>query len=63
MENSNMSVEKYEISDSYLSLTGLVIGIEQRHDWSKEELKNLYRLPFNDLLYAAQWIHRKYFII
>ena len=42
-----MSVEKYEISDSYLSLTGLVIGIEQRHDWSKEELKNLYRLPFN----------------
>ena len=62
MENSNMSVEKYEISDSYLSLTGLVIGIEQRHDWSKEELKNLYRLPFNDLLYAAQWIHRKYFI-
>lgn len=57
-----MSVEKYEISDSYLSLTGLVIGIEQRHDWSKEELKNLYRLPFNDLLYAAQWIHRKYFI-
>tara|TARA_Y100001970_G_C14230773_1_gene858488 strand:+ start:1311 stop:2345 length:1035 start_codon:yes stop_codon:yes gene_type:complete len=62
MENSNMSVEKYEISDSYLSLTELVIGIEQRHDWSKEELKNLYRLPFNDLLYAAQWIHRKYFI-
>ncbi|MBI79136.1 MAG: biotin synthase BioB [Gammaproteobacteria bacterium] len=57
-----MSVEKYEISDSYLSLTELVIGIEQRHDWSKEELKNLYRLPFNDLLYAAQWIHRKYFI-
>ena len=57
-----MSGEKYEISDSYLSLTGLVIGIEQRHDWSKEELKNLYRLPFNDLLYAAQWIHRKYFI-
>ena len=57
-----MSVEKYEISDNYLSLTGVVIGINQRHDWSKEELKDLYRLPFNDLLYAAQWIHRKYFI-
>ncbi|MGP0069053.1 MAG: biotin synthase BioB [Isosphaeraceae bacterium] len=32
-----------------------------RHDWSREDVLALYRLPFNDLLYRAQTVHRAYF--
>lgn len=32
-----------------------------RHDWSLEEVNQLFALPFNDLLYKAQTIHRQYF--
>ncbi|MFV9616362.1 MAG: biotin synthase BioB, partial [Gammaproteobacteria bacterium] len=39
-----------ELSDSVL-----------RHDWSKQEISTLFELPFNDLLFQAQCIHRKNF--
>jgi len=32
-----------------------------RHDWSKEEVQALYDLPFNDLLFKAQTVHRANF--
>jgi biotin synthase len=32
-----------------------------RHDWTREDVLALYRLPFNDLLYRAQTIHRAHF--
>src|SRR5690606_29450495 len=32
-----------------------------RHDWSKEEVLRLFSLPFNDLLFEAQSLHRTYF--
>lgn len=32
-----------------------------RHDWTKEEVLRLFGLPFNDLLFEAQSMHRKYF--
>jgi biotin synthase len=32
-----------------------------RYDWTKEELKQIYRMPFPDLLYQAQTIHREHF--
>jgi biotin synthase len=32
-----------------------------RHDWSREEAQALYESPFNDLLFRAQSIHRRYF--
>ena len=32
-----------------------------RHDWSLEEIQALFELPFNDLLFKAQTIHREYF--
>lgn len=32
-----------------------------RHDWSEDEIKALFRLPFNDLVFAAQTIHRRHF--
>lgn len=32
-----------------------------RHDWSREEAQALYEAPFNDLLFRAHSIHRRFF--
>ena len=32
-----------------------------RHDWTLEQIKALFDKPFNDLLFEAQSLHRKYF--
>ncbi len=32
-----------------------------RHDWTLDEIKALFALPFNDLLFRAQSIHRAHF--
>ncbi|MCP3671802.1 MAG: biotin synthase, partial [Gammaproteobacteria bacterium] len=32
-----------------------------RHDWSQEEIEVLLDLPFNDLMFQAQTIHRENF--
>ncbi len=32
-----------------------------RHDWTREEVLALFALPFSDLLFRAQSIHRSYF--
>ena len=32
-----------------------------RHDWSREEVEGLFALPFNDLLFRAHTLHRRYF--
>ena len=32
-----------------------------RHNWSREEVESLYTMPFNDLLFQAQTVHRQYF--
>jgi len=32
-----------------------------RHDWTREEVEALFALPFNDLLFRAQGVHRQYF--
>ena len=32
-----------------------------RHDWNRQEVEALFALPFNDLLFQAQTLHRKYF--
>ncbi|MGB5949117.1 MAG: biotin synthase BioB [Parvibaculum sp.] len=32
-----------------------------RHDWTREEVTALYDLPFNDLLFEAQLVHRRWF--
>ncbi len=34
---------------------------EIRHDWRDEEIAALYELPFNDLLFRAQQVHRAHF--
>ncbi len=32
-----------------------------RHDWTRDEVLALMALPFNDLLFQAQMVHRQYF--
>ena len=32
-----------------------------RHDWTREEILALFELPFMDLLYRAQQVHRAHF--
>ena len=32
-----------------------------RHDWSRDEIDQLFNLPFNDLLFHAQQVHRSHF--
>ena len=32
-----------------------------RHDWRREDVEALFRLPFNDLLFRAHSLHRTYF--
>jgi biotin synthase len=33
----------------------------ERHDWTRAEAEALYRAPFNDLVFMAHTIHRRYF--
>jgi biotin synthase len=35
--------------------------VELRHNWSRQEVEALFELPFNDLLFQAQTVHRQYF--
>ncbi|MCK5383100.1 MAG: biotin synthase, partial [Gammaproteobacteria bacterium] len=32
-----------------------------RHDWSLAEVKVIFELPFNELLFQAQTVHRRHF--
>ncbi|GHC25405.1 biotin synthase BioB [Aidingimonas halophila] len=36
-------------------------GHDIRHDWCLDEIEALFALPFNDLLWQAQQVHRRYF--
>ena len=44
-----------------ISVGSLKLNAIPRQDWSRTEVESLFRLPFNDLLYAAQWVHRQNF--
>tara|TARA_Y100000768_G_scaffold284094_1_gene218653 strand:- start:1442 stop:2392 length:951 start_codon:yes stop_codon:yes gene_type:complete len=35
-------------------------NLDQKNNWTLEELKSKYNLPFNDLLWEAHQVHRKY---
>jgi biotin synthase len=32
-----------------------------RHDWARDEAEAIYALPFNDLIFRAQTVHRRHF--
>ena len=42
-------------------VSGSRVSAEPRGDWTLAEIEALYALPLNDLLYAAQWVHRQSF--
>jgi len=44
-----------------LTLGNLQIEAAARHDWTGAQVEALFALPFNDLLFAAQWVHRQWF--
>ena len=35
--------------------------VESRHDWCRNEISSLFAVPFNDLLFRAQMVHRQHF--
>ena len=38
-----------------------MVPIQLRHDWSAEEIAQIFDLSFSDLMYQAQTLHRQYF--
>ncbi|MFC6634260.1 biotin synthase BioB [Microbulbifer taiwanensis] len=34
---------------------------KSRHDWTRQQVLDLFALPFNDLLFTAQQVHRQHF--
>ena len=38
-----------------------VMPADIRHDWTLAEVQALFALPFNDLLFRAQAVHRRHF--
>ena len=36
-------------------------NVEIRHNWRFNEVETLFALPFNDLVFHAQTVHRRYF--
>src|SRR5258708_32167086 len=32
-----------------------------RHDWTRDEVRSLFELPFPELIYRSQCVHRLYF--
>lgn len=43
------------------SLPAQTAAVGLRHDWTRQEILDLLALPFNDLLFVAQSVHRAYF--
>ncbi len=44
-----------------IEVAGLTVGCEARTDWTEADVARLFEMPFNDLLFAAQWVHRRHF--
>lgn len=38
-----------------------MVEVVVRHDWRQDEIEGLFDLPFNDLLFRAQQVHRAHF--
>ena len=55
---------RYSFSLSHGSPVSIAQDIamsELRHDWTRPEIEQLFALPFNDLLFRAQQLHRRHF--
>jgi biotin synthase len=57
LEGSPMSLaQALPVSDAWLGQVGQV-----RHDWTRDEVRALFELPFPELIYRAADVHRQYF--
>ena len=58
----SVSSSKMESSEpATQSVGGIAISLAPRADWTRDQIRALFELPFNDLLFAAQWVHRQVF--
>lgn len=55
-----MSVD-YQSQGSSHSQNGAASPIKTRHDWTRQEVQALFELPFSDLIFQAQSLHRERF--
>ena len=39
----------------------LTLSSRPRHDWTREEVRNLFALPFPELIFRAAQVHRENF--
>ena len=58
-----MSTQAREIGGASpcLEVGQVRVSAAPRQNWTREEVRELFGLSFNDLLFAAQWIHRQCF--
>lgn len=56
-----MSLNNTPLNNSPLTTFSSHHQTNIRHDWSIEEINALYELPFNDLMFQAQTVHRQNF--
>ena len=61
LSSSTISLNKSSLNKSYLKPSPSLNQASVRHDWSIEEVNHLYILPFSDLMFQAQTIHRQNF--
>jgi len=56
-----MKLDNTSQIESLQAVTGTPPAQKLKNDWSRSELKALYDLPMNDLLFSAHSIHRQNF--
>ena len=56
-----MTTENKKIRTCQLQVGEILITGETKTDWQLSAVAALFDMPLNDLLYAAQWVHRKNF--
>ena len=47
--------------NTQMRLGNLLVAAAPRSDWRRDEVAALFSMPLNDLLFAAQWVHRRNF--
>ena len=52
-----------DVTSPYLRTPPMVVSKQHalRNNWTRGEVRALFNLPFNDLLYRAQTVHREHF--
>lgn len=61
---NNQTVSTQKNAKNHLGIEGMTASqnpvAATRHDWSLKDIEALFQLPFNDLMFQAQTIHRQF---